>query len=110
GYHFSLGNYEECYPYLVENLKLIEKKSYLFMEEPNIYLSVLTNAIYVGIRLGKWNEAKKNIEKLQRLPEKLALRNNEDLEFRIFSITKSTELALYMQSGEFEKGISLVPS
>lgn len=110
GYHFSLGEYEHCYPYLIENLKLIDKKPHLFFEEPNIYLSVLTNAIYVGIRLGKWNEAKRNIEKLQKLPEKLELQLNDDLELRLFSITKSTELTLYTQSGEFEKGLELIPS
>ncbi len=109
-YHFSLGEYEKCYPYLTNNLKLIEKKSYFFNEEPNIYLSVLTNTIHVGIRLGKWNDAKANITKLNKMPEKLASQTNEDLEFRLFSLAKSTELTLYTQSGEFEKGLDLVPS
>lgn len=108
-YHFSLGNYNECYPYLLENLKLIDKKPHLFNEEPNIYISVLTNTIYVGMRLGRWNEALKNVEKLRQLPEKLALQTNEDLELRLFSLAKSTELTLYAQSGEFEKGIEMIP-
>ncbi|HEY8404521.1 MAG TPA: hypothetical protein VIK71_07910 [Flavobacteriales bacterium] len=108
GYYFSLGDYAACYPYLLDNLKLIEKKSHLFREEPNIYLSVLTNAIYVGIRLGKWKEARAHIDKLQRMPEQLSVHLNEDLEFRLFTLTKSTELTLYTQSGEFEKGLELV--
>jgi len=110
GYHFSLGDYEKCYPYLLENLKLIEKKSHLFREEPNIYLSVLANAIYVSIRLGKWKDAKGHLDKLHRIPEQLSVQTNEDLEFRIFSLTKSTELTLYTQSGDFEKGVELIPS
>jgi len=108
-YHFSLGQYAECHPYLLENLKLIDKKPHLFKEEPNIYISVLTNSIYVGMRLGKWNEALKNVEKLRKLPEKLELQQNEDLEIRLFSLAKSTELTLYAQSGEFEKGMDLIP-
>jgi len=106
-YYFSLADYGQCYPYLLENLKLIDKKSHLFIEEPNIYLSVLTNAIYVGMRLGKWNEAKSHMDKLNKLPQKLALQSNEDLEFRLFSLTKSTELTLYTQSGDFERGLEL---
>ena len=109
-YHFSTSRYAECYPYLLDNLKLIDKKPHLFIEEPNIYISVLTNAIYVGMRLGKWNDALKNVDKLRKLPEKFALRMNEDLELRFFSLAKSTELTLYAQSGEFEKGLTLIPS
>jgi hypothetical protein len=108
-YHFSMGNYAECYPHLLNNLKLIEKKSHLFSEEPNIFISVLTNAIYVGMRLGKWDEALKNVEKLRKMPEKLAMNKNEDLDLRLFSLAKSTELTLYAQSGEFEKGLELIP-
>jgi tetratricopeptide (TPR) repeat protein len=109
-YHFSTGEYELCYPYLLENLKLIDKKPHLFREEPNIYISVLTNAIYVGMRLGKWSEALKNVEMMRELPAKLELQKNEDLELRLFALSKSTELTLYAQSGEFEKGIELIPS
>ena len=109
-YHFSTGEYALCYPYLLENLKLIDKRPHLFREEPNIYISVLTNAIYVGMRLGKWNEALKNVEKLRELPSKLELQKNDDLELRLFALSKSTELTLYAQSGEFEKGIELIPS
>jgi len=90
-------------------LKLIDKKPHLFKEEPNIYISVLTNAIYVGMRLGNWSEALKNVEKLRNLPEKLALQTNEDLELRLFSLATSTELTLYTQSGEFEKGLEMLP-
>jgi hypothetical protein len=109
-YHFSTGEYELCYPYLLDNLKLIDRKPHLFREEPNIYISVLTNAIYVGMRLGKWSEALKNVEKMRQLPAKLELQKNEDLELRLFALSKSTELTLYAQSGEFEKGIELIPS
>lgn len=109
-YHFSVGNYAECYTFVSDNLKLIDKRPHLFSEEPNIYIGVLTNAIYVGMRLGKWNEALKNVEKLRQLPKKLELQKNEDLDIRLFTLAKSTELTLYTQSGDFEKGLELIPS
>ncbi|MDZ4751882.1 MAG: hypothetical protein SGI87_09730 [Flavobacteriales bacterium] len=108
-YHFGLGEYPECYPYLLKNLKLIESKPHLFDEEPNIYLSVLTNAIYVGMRLNKWDESQKYLDKLRKLPLKLQGRVNEDLEIRMFTIIKSTELTLYTQSGLFEEGLKIIP-
>lgn len=108
-YQFSLGNYADCYLHISNNLKLIDKKPHLFSEEPNIYISVLTNAIYVGMRLGKWAEALKNVEKLRQLPKKLELQKNEDLDIRLFTLSKSTELTLYAQSGDFENGLELIP-
>lgn len=109
-YYFAVGDYNACYPYLEDNLKLIDKKPHLFSEEPNIYISVLANSIYVGMRLGKWNEALKNVDKLRKLPQKLEIQKSEDLDIRLFALAKSTELTLYAQSGEFEKGYELIPS
>jgi hypothetical protein len=108
-YHFGLGEYQESYPYLLKNLKLIESKPHLFDEEPNIYLSVLTNAIYVGMRLNKWDESQKYLDKLRKLPQKLQGQVSEDLEIRMFTIIKSTELTLYTQSGLFEEGLKIIP-
>ena len=108
-YHFALGEYENCYPYLVENIKAIQEYPHLFEEEPGIYLSVLSNTIYVGMRLGKWKDAFEHLEQLRAYPATLAERMTEDLEIRLFSLGKSTELTLYAQSGEFEKGLEIIP-
>lgn len=108
-YHFALGEYELCYPYLKENIAIIESHSHFFQEEPGIYLSVLTNAIYVGMRTKNWSEAFSLTEKLNAYSNELSLRLNEDLQFRLFSLGKSCELTLYAQSGEFEKGLELIP-
>jgi len=109
-YHFASGQYEECYPHLQKNLSLLDERAHLFQDEPNIYISVLTNAIYVGMRLGKWQEALQRIEQLNQLPLQLESRWNDDLGIRVFALSKSTELTLYAQSGDFEKGLALIPA
>lgn len=108
-YHFSSAQYELCYPFLTQNLQLIDQNPHLFDEEPGIYVSVLSNAIYVGMRLGKWKEAFAYLESLRALPTVFEHHMNEDLSMRLFSLGKSTELTLYAQSGEFEKGLELLP-
>ncbi len=108
-YHFALGEYENCYPYLMENISIIESNGHFFDEEPGIFLSVLTNAIYVGTRTRNWEEAFMLTEKLKHYSLTLQERMNEDLQFRLFSLGKSCELTLYAQSGEFEKGLELIP-
>jgi hypothetical protein len=108
-YYFSIGDYENSYLHLVKNIELIEQFSDLFRDEPSIYFSVLTNAIYVGSRLKKYDEVFVQLEKLRVLPEKLALKTNEDLDIKLFSSSYSIELTLYAMRGEFDKGIELVP-
>lgn len=108
-YYYGIGDYKNCYKFLVENLQLIEEKPHIFKEEPNIYMSVLTNAIYLGTQLKKFDDAAAYLEKLNTLPDKLKINKNEDLELRIFAISKTAELALYSQKHEFAKGIELIP-
>lgn len=108
-YYFGVGDYENSYLNLKKNVELIENNVEQFKEEPNIYFSVLTNIIYIASRLKKYDEVVKYLEKLHALPEKLALNRNEDLDIKLFSSTNSIELTLHLLTGEFEKGIALVP-
>ena len=108
-YYYGIVDYQKSYDYLVANLKLIEEKPHIFKEEPNIYMSVLTNAIYLGTNLKKYDDAAEYLKLLNELPEKLKINKNEDLELRIFAISKTAELALYSQKQEFKKGIELIP-
>ncbi len=107
-YYFGVGDEAASYPYLKRNLSLIEEKAHLFAEDPSPLLSTLTNAIYVGNKLGLREEAFDNLSKLRRLPELIAERTDEDLEIRIFALSNSIELALHTESGNFEEGMKLV--
>lgn len=108
-YFFGIGDEAASYPYLKRNLLLIETRGYLFAEDPSLLLSTLTNAIYVGNKLGLREEAFANLDKLRKLPGMIAERTDEDLEIRIFALSNSIELALHTESGNFEEGMKLVP-
>ena len=108
-YYYGTGEDQASYPYLIQNLELIERMPFLFLEEPSMHLSTLTNAIYLGNKLGLKEEAFSNLEKLRALPKLLESNNTEDLEIRIFALSNSIELALHTEDGNFEEGIKLVP-
>lgn len=108
-YNYGIGNYKESYPHLMSNLELMETKMHLFKDEPNVYLSVLTNAMYLATKLGLNEDAYSHLEKLKKAPEQMELNMNEDREIRLFAITKAAELTLYNQSNEYDKGIELIP-
>lgn len=108
-YYFGTSDYKNSYVYLNNNVKLIEGNLDKFRDEPNIYFSLLTNLIYIGIQLKKYKEAFSFLDKLRAMPETLALQKNEDLDFRLFYSIYSTEQTIYYLMGEFEKGMDSLP-
>jgi hypothetical protein len=108
-YYFGIGNYTKSYENLIKNVELIETNPDIFKEEPNIYFSVLTNAIYVGSQLKKYDDVYASLKKLRSTLVLFENGRNEDLEIKLFSSAMSIELTIYLQTGEFEKGIELAP-
>ncbi len=108
-FNFGTGDYKKSYQHLKKNSSLIESNTELFKEEPNLYFSLLTNTIYVGSQLKKYDEVMENMKKLKAIPEMLDTKGNEDMEIKLFSSAYSIEITLYITLGEFEKGIQLVP-
>lgn len=108
-YYFAAADEAASYPYLKRNLFLIEERAHLFAEDPAPVLSTLTNAIYVGNKLGLREEAFANLSKLRNLHKLIDDRTDEDLEIRVFALSNSIELALHTESGNFEEGMKLVP-
>lgn len=109
-YYFGAGQYNSSYEHLKKNVALIESNPQIFQEEPNVYLSVLTNAIVLASRVGKEDEVKSYLESLKNPPKGLSLRETEDIDLRLFILSKSTELTLHLQNGNYNDGIELIPS
>lgn len=107
-YYFGTGDYENSYKNIKKHIELIESHAELFQEEPNKYFAVLTNMIYLCTQLKKFSEAGIYLGKLKSLSDSVKAGKNEDLEVKFFSSVISIELTLCVNSGEFEKGISLV--
>lgn len=109
-YYFGMDNYRESYGHLVKNIRLIENNIDLFREEPNIYFSVLTNAIYIGSQLKKYDEVFLYLEKLHHVKEIFRIVESEDMDIKLFSSANSIEITLHNSLGEFEKSEELVPA
>ncbi len=107
-YYFGVGDEAASYPHLKRNLELIKTHGQLFAEDPAPLLSTLTNAIYVGSKLGKRDEAFANLAQLRNLPALIEERSDEDLEIKIFALSNSIELALHIESESYDEGMKLV--
>jgi tetratricopeptide (TPR) repeat protein len=106
-YYFGTGDYQRSYDHILKQLELIEGDLELYREEPNKYFSALSNLIYLCTQLQKFDEVPGLLEKLKSIPEG-KFRMNDDLDIKLFSTTYSTELSLYIQTGEFRKALRIV--
>jgi len=109
-YYYALGKYKDCFKHLQENVRHLESNPNQFQEEPGLFLSVLSNTIFVATQLGEFQTAKQLLDKLKGIPLKLTDSMTEDMSIRIFSTANSLELALYLHSGEFERGVAAIPA
>lgn len=108
-YYFATNCFSDCYAYLNENIKLLEQTPDAIEDQPNRYLSVLTNAMYVAFRLEKQDELKHLQQKLKELAQTPALQNNEDLQIKLFSSIHSIDLTILMMRGELNQAADLIP-
>lgn len=108
-YFFGIGDYQNSYLYIKKHLALIESKAEIFNEEPNKYFAVLSNMIYLCTQLRKFNEVTFYLAKLKSIPLVMERGMTEDMEIKLFSSAYSAELSLYIQTGEFEKALQIIP-
>lgn len=102
---FSTGNYKACHKVLSENIGLMEARMDIVKDDPTIYISALTNIIYISAKLNKINDAEIYLKKSRNLPGKLSRKLTDDLELRLFTNTYSLELAICAILGNTDRGI-----
>lgn len=106
-YHFSVGDLEKSYQYLKANIDLYQGHKEKIADEPNIYYSILTNAIFISSTIGKEKESQELLIELKEFPEKYSIITNEDLDIKIFSSSASLELSLNNKSNRFSNSLAL---
>lgn len=108
-YYFAINSFEECNFYLKENVKLLEENSEFINQNSNKYLSVLTNSVYVSMRLNLKEDIIVLQNKLKALLQNNSLIANEDLQIKLFSSIYSLELTILSLQGKFKEAIEMIP-
>lgn len=108
-YHFSIGEYEACYPYLKKLISLSAMKPEFFKQDPSMLPAIISNAVFVGISLGRKKEAYSWFERLKKITTQNHESATADMQIRMFSLRTSTELTLYIKSGDYNRGLAALP-
>ncbi|MGB0933201.1 MAG: hypothetical protein ACPGU5_02900 [Lishizhenia sp.] len=106
-YYFAVNNLEKSLHYLLKNSTLLKNNTNRIKQEPNLYFSCLSNAIYIQSKLGNYREALILLKDLKEFPATFSIKMNQDLEIKLFSSSLSIELTLLIHKGKFKEAIAL---
>jgi len=107
---FATGDLETCHHHLYANRDLLTTQQERFGDEPNLVLGVLSNLVYVCVRLGRYEEAFARLREFRGAPAAWSMPDTEDIDLKLFSTSTSLELAVHTRMGAFGKAVELVPA
>ena len=109
-YYFATLNREKCLNSSYKNLELFQKENKKIKDVPHKYLSVLTNIIHLELAEGNTKSIYSLLGELNTFKVKYKISTNEDLEIKLFSSIKSTNLMVHIHQAEFQKAVSMEES
>jgi uncharacterized protein YeeX (DUF496 family) len=106
----KLGNHSEIYRLIKEHVNLIETNPFFLKENIREYLLVLADMVAVLGRLKKYDELDNTIAKLENLPHQHLANVSENFYRTIMINCSYSRLTVYIESCEFDRGLSLMNS
>jgi tetratricopeptide (TPR) repeat protein len=107
---FAGGDMPTCRTHLTAAFDVLLGERERFLDEPHLVLSVLSNLIYVHVRLGAYEQAFELLHQFRTLPGLWEMPETEDLDLKLFCTSTSLELTIHCQMGAFEKALELAGS
>jgi hypothetical protein len=111
-YHYSIGDWKKLRHYYLQSIDLMDQNPKYTKENLSQYIAVLNNYLGTFIELREPSQQFFNgLEKLRALPEQKLYKNRitQDIYTRTFSRSYMLELSMYRVTGQFNKGVELIP-
>lgn len=103
-YHFIDGNFELSLDYYSKQLSILEADSKINETKLSGYLSALHNVTVLSMRLNKYDNANKLINKMEQIKTK-----TPNFEIQKTILINTTKLTLFIHSAQFEKAEEYIP-
>ena len=102
--YFSIrGDFINTHSYAQKLVTLMEAHPHQIQENPQSYINALYNLIICQDDIKKYKEALLSIHKLKAINTQ-----SENLKSQLFYLANTTELSIYANTGEFDKGLDLI--
>ena len=107
-FHYAINDLPASYKALQENLNLIESHPLGAKCDVNKHISILTNAIYIGDKIGFSKDSLRLLGQLKSVAA--GVDSNEDLKIKLFSSIASIEISMFLRKGDFVSAKKIVMS
>lgn len=108
-YYYSINDFKKSYTCVQKELALWDTNPIQIKEHTSLYALALSNMVLTCGRLRKYKERLTYIEKIRAIPRLWINTAYEDMDSKIFLRLCVFETDTYYKTGEYEKGIALVP-
>ena len=108
-YRTLKGDIEIAIGYQQKVVALLETNPHQIQRKPLFYLISMNNLAIGLTKIKKYDEALIAIEKLRASTKTFHIKNSIDWQTKLFTITSSLELDVYIKSDDYTKGIALIP-
>lgn len=103
-YYYTTSDYAKSYLYIQKSIALLEANPAYKENKLEQYITTLNNLIICQLQLKHYHDVPQNIQKLKTISN-----SKKWLLQKWFYEIKLLEFDLYIKTGEFEKGLELIP-
>jgi hypothetical protein len=104
-----LGEFEKYYSHYLEVVTAMEKSPMFIKDQTSQYVSTLNNLINAMFALRAYDKIPETIKKIRFVKEKYNISEGSYNDAKIKMLSFDAELSLYIQTGNYEKGLALMP-
>ena len=108
-YQTLKGDLEKAISFQQKVVSLLEANPHQIQKKPLFYLISMNNLAIGLTKTKQFDEAIRVIQKLRASTKAFGIKNSIDWQTKLFTITNSLELDVYIKSNDFTKGIALIP-
>lgn len=108
-YFFYTGDYTNAYTYAKKEFGLVESNLDAVEQETKRYITSLYNLLTICLKLKKENEINIHLKQLRTISERFNIKNKQDTLVYSFVFSYRVESRMYIISGQFNKGILIIP-
>lgn len=108
-YQTLKGDIEKAISFQQKVVTLLETNPHQIQKKPLFYLISMNNLVIGLTKIKHYEEAIRTIQKLRTSTKTFGIKNSIDWQTKLFTITSTLELDVYIKSDDFTKGIALIP-
>jgi hypothetical protein len=108
-HHTMSNNLDQAEASIDKLISYLEANEFRLKDDPGPYITALSNKIGIFLNQRRYAEAHILLQTIRELPAKLKFTNKNPVSLKIMVRTFNVELEAFRDSGEYTRGVQLIP-